>query len=339
MAAHLVPRQLGDGVRRRQVLLGITASTVLQGIPLCLLAQPGAKIPVIGLLDAGKRLWWWKAFRQQMDELGYLDGKSILYEARYAQGHLERLDALAEELVRRQVAVIVTAATAATQAAKRATDRIPIVTATGTGHVSLGFAASLARPGGNVTGLSTLSSDLTEKRVELLRELLPKLSRLAVLWQSNNPGSIAAFRDIERSAETLKIALQNVGVRKSEELADAFSAAAKGRADALYVIGGPLTIDEREQIAALARKHKFPTMHSVSESVEVGGLIFYGVHTEDLFRRAAVYVDKILKGAKPGELPIEQPTKFELIVNMKTAKSLGIKIPQGVLLRADRVIE
>jgi putative ABC transport system substrate-binding protein len=339
MAVHLVPRQPSDGVQRRQALLGIAGFAVLQAAPLRLLAQPGAKIPVIGLLDAGMRLSWWKAFRQQMGELGYLDGKGILYEARYAQGNLDRLPALAEELVRRKVAVIVTAAVAATQAAKRATDRIPIVTATGPDHVSQGFAASLARPGGNITGLTTLSSDLTEKRLQLLRELFPKLSRLAVLWQSDNPGSAAAFRDLERATQALKITLQNVGVRKFEELAGAFSAAAKERTEALFVIGGPMTIDEREQIEALARKHKFPTVHSTSLSMEAGGLIFYGVHSEDLFRRAAVYVDKILKGAKPGDLPIEQPTKFELIVNTKTAKSLGIKIPQSILLRADRVIE
>ena len=321
--------------RRRGFLL---ASSALLAAPLVLRAQPGAKVPAIGLLDAGMRLSWWKSFRLQMSELGYQEGKTIRYEPRYARDQLARLPALANELARMQVAVIVTAATAATQAAKRATDRIPIVTATGADHVSMGFAASLARPGGNVTGLTTLGSDLTLKRLELLREVFPKLSRLAVLWQSDNPGSTTAFRDLEHATQEAKIVLRNVGVRTSDELPGAFAAAAKERAEAMFVIGGPLTIDEHAQIGALASKHRLPTMSTSSLAFE-DSLISLAVHTEDLFRRAAIFVDKILKGAKPGDLPIEQPTKFELAVNLKVARFLGVAIPQSVLIRADRAIE
>jgi len=334
----MVTRRAMQRLGRRKLLLGVASFAALQASSLPLPAQPVAKIPVIGMLDGGKRLGWWKAFLEGMSELRYVEGKSVLYEPRYAEGDLERLRALAEDLVRRQVAVIVTASTAAALAAKRATDQIAIVTATGTDHVSLGLAATLAHPEGNVTGLSTLATDLTEKRVELLRQIVPELSRLAVLWQSDNPGSTTQFRDLERAAEARKIALQNVGIRKAGELPAAFSAAAKAHAQALYVIGGPLTMDEQAQIDSLARKHKLPMVHSIS-SLEGGSLISYGVHYEDLFRRAAGYVDRILKGAKPGDLPIEQPTRFELVINAKIARTLGITIPRPMLLRADRVIE
>lgn len=326
-------------VDRRQAILGIAGFAILQAATFALRAQPTAKVPTIGLLDAGKRLSWWNAFRQQMGEFGYVERKNILFEARYAEGHPEKLLALAEELVRRQVAIIVTAGTAAAQEAARTTDQIPIVTATGSSPVAMGYAASLARPGGNVTGLTTLSSDLTSKRIDLLREIFPKLSRLAVIWQSNNSGSAVSFRNLELATEALRITLQNAGVRKPEELPGAIAAAAKGHAEALYVLQGPLTIDEGAQVASLARKYRLPTIYADSDSVELGGLVSYGVHYSENFRHAAVYVDKILKGAKPGDLPIEQPTKLELVVSLKTAKALGVTIPNSMLLRADRVIE
>lgn len=325
--------------QRRQAILGIAGFAILQATTFALRAQPTAKAPMIGLLDAGKRLSWWNAFRQQMGELGYVEGKNILFEARYAEGHPEKLRALAEDLVRRRVAIIVTAGTAAAQEAARTTDQIPIVTGTGSAPVAMGYAASLARPGGNVTGLTTLSSDLTSKRVDLLREMFPRLSRLAVLWQSNNSGSTVTFRNLELATETRRITLQNLGIRKPEELPGAIAAAAKERAEALFVLQGPLTIDDGGQIATLARKYRLPTIGADSDSVEMGGLISYGVHYSENFRRAAVYVDKILKGAKAGDLPIEQPTKLELVVNLKIAKELGVKIPQSILIRADRVIE
>jgi putative ABC transport system substrate-binding protein len=335
MAAHRVER-----LPRRTVLLSVAGLAVLQSASVRLLAQPLAKIPVVGLLDGGKRLSWWRAFRQGMDGLGYVEAKTVVYESRYAEGKLERLSALAEDLVRRRAAVIVTASMAAALAANRASDRTPIVTATGSTHVSQGLAATLAHPGGNVTGLSTLAGDLTAKRVELLQQILPKLSRLGVLWQTGNPGSASQFREVERATEAKKIALRNIGVRKGDELPGAFSAAADGQADALYVIGGPLIMDERAQIEALARKHRVPIMHSISSrEVEGASLISYAVHYEDLFRRAAGYVDRILKGARPGDLPIEQPDRFELVINARIARTLGITIPRSILLRADRVIE
>jgi putative ABC transport system substrate-binding protein len=301
-------------------------------------AQQRTAIPLVGLLDAGERLVWWDAFKRGMKDLGYVDGKNVRYEPRFAQSDFGRLSAYADELVRLGVSVIVTAATEATQAAQRATDRVPIVTGSGGDHVSKGFAKSLARPGGNITGLSSQNSDLVAKRLELLRELLPRMTRLAVLWQSNSIGSTVSFREIEIATRALGIVMQNIGVRKSSEFADAFAAAASEHANAVFVIGAPLTIDGREQIAALARQHRLPTMGSTTDFALAGLLASYGVDFSDLFRRAAHYVDKILKGARPGDLPIEQPTKFELAINKGTAKSLSIAIPQTLLLRADRIV-
>lgn len=323
--------------KRRRILLGIAAFAIGASGPTALRAQ--AKAPVIGLLDGGERTAWWTAFRQQMRTLGYVEGKNIAFEARFAKGNVKQIPAFAQELIRLNPAVIVTATNAAAQAASHATETIPIVMATGSDHVSLGLVASLARPGGNVTGMSSISSELTGKRLELLREVFPKMGRLAVVWQSDNIGSAAGIRDLEGVTRTLKIALHNVGVRKSEDLAAAFSAATRERADAMYVLLGPLMYGERQRIAELALKHRLPTMNTAAEFVDAGGLISYGTSYPELFRRAAVYVDKILKGAKPGDLPIEQPTKFEAVVNLKTAKALGLAIPQAVLLRADRVID
>ena len=235
--------------------------------------------------------------------------------------------------------MIVTGGTGAALEAKRATGKIPIVTATGSDQVSLGLAVSLARPGRNVTGMSSIHSELTGKRLELLREILPKMTRLAVLWNAGYVGSAPAVRDLQAAAESSRIALYNLGIDSANELADAFSAAARERAEAIFVVAGPLIYPERQRIAELALKHRLPTMYAPSEYVEAGGLLSYGPSYPDLFRRAAVYVDKILKGAKPGDLPIEQPTRFELVINMKTAKALGLAIPRAVLVRADRVIE
>jgi putative ABC transport system substrate-binding protein len=211
--------------------------------------------------------------------------------------------------------------------------------ATGSDQVSLGLAASFARPGGNVTGVSSISADLTGKRFELLREILPKMSRLAVIWHRGNVASAFAVRDLEAAVRASRIALQNLGVNAAEELSGAFSAAARNRTEAVLVVASPFTSPERRQIAELALKHRLPTIYGPSEYVDAGGLLSYGPSYPDLLRHAAVYVDKILKGAKPGDLPIEQPTKFELVVNLRTAKALGVTIPQAVLVRADRVIQ
>ena len=302
-------------------------------------AQPAAKAPVIGLLDVGERTEWWAAFRQQMGELGYVEGKNVVFEARYAGGKFERLPTLAQELVRLNVALIVTSGTEAALAAKRATGKIPIVMATGANHVSFGLAVSLARPGGNVTGVSSVASELTGKRLELLREVLPKMSRLAVLWRRDNPGTVPVMRELEVAARSSRVDLQNLGIESADEFAGAFSAMTQKRAEAVFVVGTPPFFSDRRRISDLAIKHQLPSIHTSSEFVEAGGLISYGPSYSDLFRRAAVYVDKILKGARPGDLPIEQPTKFETVINLRTAKALGVVIPKTVLLRADRVID
>ena len=326
-------------MKRWQALLGILSLGVGLASAHNASAQSSGKVPVIGLLDAGERLEWWAAFRQEFRKLGYVEGKNVAFEARFAGGKLERLPVLAQELVRLDVAVIVTSGTAAALEAKRATGKIPIVMATGTDQVSMGLVVSLARPGGNVTGVSSIATELTGKRLELLREVLPRMSRLAVLWHTENIPSATAIRDLEAAARSSKVALQNLGVKTMKEIAGAFSAAAQERAEAVFVIATPSFFSERQRIAELALKHRLPTMHGPSEYVEAGGLISFAPSYSDLFRRAAVYVDKILKGAKPGDLPIEEPTKFELVINLKTAKALGLSIPKAVLLRADRVIE
>jgi putative ABC transport system substrate-binding protein len=326
-------------MKRRQALFGILGLSAGLVTARNASAQRAAKVPVIGLLDASERVEYWAAFRQQLQKLSYVEGKNIAFELRFAGGKPEQLPALAQELVRLNVAVIVTGGTAAALDAKRASGKIPIVMASGGDQVSMGLATSLARPGSNVTGNSSVSPDLTGKRLELLREVLPKMTRLAVIWHAENIGSVTTMRELEAAARSSKIALQNLGISSTKDFADAFSSATRGRAEAVFVIHSPFLFPERRKIAELALKHRLPTMHGPSEYVEIGGLLSYGPSYLDLFRHAAVYVDKILKGAKPGDLPIEQPTKFELVINKKTAKALGITIPQVVLLRAERVIE
>jgi putative ABC transport system substrate-binding protein len=302
-------------------------------------AQTTAKAPVIGLLDGGERLEWWAAFRQQLRELGYVEGRNVAFEARYARGKFETLPALAEDLVRLKVALIVTSGRVATQAAMRATSVIPIVTATGDDPVEAGLVTSLGRPGGNVTGVTSLGAGLVGKRFELLLEILPKLSRLAVLWDGKNPTAAAALRELEAAAGRAKVALQRADVKSGDELAHAFSAMTREHAGAVFVIADPMLYAERRRIGDLALKHRLPSMHGVPDYVEAGGLVSYGPSYANLFRRAAAYVDKILKGARPGDLPIEQPTEIALILNLKTARALGVTIPPSILLRAERVIE
>jgi putative ABC transport system substrate-binding protein len=295
-------------------------------------AQPTGKAAILGLLDAGERLEWWAAFQQELRGLGYVEAQNVAFQRRFARGKFEQLPTLAQELVRLKVAVIVTSGTVAAQAAKHATTAIPIVMATGTEET-----ASLARPGANVTGVTSLSTGLTGKRFELVQEVVPKISRLAVLWHRD--GSALALRELEAVARSSKVALHVLGVKTADELVGAFSTMTKERARAVFVIADPMFFSARQRIADLAIEHRLPSIHGPSEYVEAGGLLSYGPSYPDLFRRAAVYVDKILKGAKPGDLPIEQPAKFELAVNLKTARTLGVTIPRSILLRADRVIE
>ncbi len=326
-------------MKRRQSLCAIVAFALALLRTPGLGAQPSAKGPVIGLLDAGERSVRWDAFLQQLRELGYVEGRNMSFEQRYAKGRLEALPALAKELVQLKVAVIVTVGAAAAVAAHRATSKIPIVMATGTDQVSLGLVASLARPGGNVTGLSSVNSDLMVKRFELLREVVPKSSKLAVLWHADNAPSMSSVRDLEGSAARSRLALQSFGIRSAEELTDVFSTMTRERIDALIVVNSPFIYTERRRIVELALKHKMPAMYGGAEYVEAGGLLSYAPSYPEMFRHAAIYVDKILKGAKPGDLPIEEPTRIELVINLKAAKALGLTIPQSLLLRADEVIQ
>jgi ABC-type uncharacterized transport system substrate-binding protein len=261
----------GNAMKRRQASCAIAAFALTLLRAPGLSAQSSASRTVIGLLDAGERLEWWEAFRQQLRELGYVEGRNVSFEQRYAKGRLEALPTLAKELVQLKVAVIVTAGAAAAVAAQRASRKIPIVMATGTDQVSLGLAASLARPGGNVTGVASLSSELMVKRFELLREVVPKSSRLAALWHADNAPSMAAVRDLEGAAARSRVAFQSFGIRGTEELADTFSAMTRARIEALIVVTGPLIYDERTRIVELAFKHKLPAMYGAAEYVEAGG--------------------------------------------------------------------
>ncbi|MGH7773431.1 MAG: ABC transporter substrate-binding protein [Candidatus Binatia bacterium] len=305
-------------------------------------AQQPTKIPRIGYLLASSlsaqsaRV---EAFRQGLRELGYVEGKNVVIEYRSAEGKLDRLPALAAELVRLKVDIIVTGGPIPTRAAKEATSTIPIVMTQHTDPVGSGFVASLARPGGNITGLSTLAPELSGKQLELLKETIPKLSRVAVFGTSTRAGNAQALKEIELAAGAFGVQLQYLDVLGPKDIETAFRAASKGRADAvLMMVAGGIANSQRTQIAELAVKSRLPAIYDRSEFVDDGGLMSYGVNRSDLARRAATYVDKILKGTKPADLPVEQPTKFELVINLKAAKQIGLTIPPNVLVRADRVI-
>ena len=280
-----------------------------------------------------------EAFRQGLRELGYVEGKNMVIEWRYAEGKLDRLPALAAELVRLKVDVIVTAAPSSTRAAKEATSTIPIVMAYDSDPVGNGFVASLARPGGHITGLSSLAPEISGKQLELLKEIVPRLSRVAVLGNSTNPGNAQALKEIELAAGVFGVKLQYLDVLDSKDIETAFRAASKGRAEAVLVLQNLVLTSHRYQLVELAVKSRLPAIYDRREFVEDGGLMTYSVSSTDLFRRAATYVDKILKGAKPADLPVEQPIKFELVINLKAAKQIGLTIPPWVLMRADKVIK
>ena len=306
-------------------------------------AQQPTKVPRIGYLGAtsvsatSDRT---EPFRQGLRELGYVEGKNIVIEWRYAEGKLDRLPALAAELVRLKVDIIVTSGPIPTRAAKEATVTIPIVMAQDSDPVANGFVASLARPGGNITGLSTLRPELSGKQLELLKETVPKLSRVAVFGTSTHPGNAQSLKEVELAARGFGVKLQYLDVLDPKDIETAFRAASKGRADAvLFLVAGGVASGHRTQIVDLAVKSRLPVIYGGRDLVEAGGLMSYGVTNLVLDRRAATYVDKILKGAQPAELPVEQPTKFELVINLKTAKQIGLTIPQTVLYRADRVIK
>jgi putative ABC transport system substrate-binding protein len=305
-------------------------------------AQQAKKVPRIGYLGVApisalsERI---EPFRQSLRELGYVEGKNIFIERRSAEGKPDRMPTLAAELVQLKVDVIVTAGSNATRPAKAATATIPIVMAQDDDPVVNGFVASLAQPGGNITGLSQLSPEISGKRLELIREIVPKLSRVAIFGTSTSAANAKSLEDLQAAAAVMKVQLQYIDVLNPKQIETAFRAAAKERADAvLWLVSGSISRPQRTQIIELAVKSRLPAIYAQAAFVEAGGFVSYGVNFTDLDRRAAIYVDKILKGAKPADLPVEQPMKFELIVNLKTAKQIGLTIPPNVLARADRVI-
>ena len=327
-------------VQRR--IFAVALCTVLFALCVSAHAQQPTKIPRIGLLftatpsAAAARI---EAFRQGLRELGYVEGKNILIEQRYAEGQLNHMNELAAELVRLKVDVIVTIGPAATRPAKEATHAIPIVMGVDDDPVGNGFVASLARPGGNITGLASLAPEIGGKQLELLKEIVPRLSRVAVLGTSTQPGNAQSLREAEVAAGALAVKLQYLDVLSPKDIEPVFRTASNGRAEAVLVLRASVFFSHRKQIVDLAAKRQLPAMYYTTEYVEEGGLMTYGVSITDLFRRAATYVDKILKGARPADLPIEQPTKFELVINLKTAKRIGLTISPNVLARADRVIK
>ena len=304
-------------------------------------AQQPAKVARVGVLSSlspsavSARM---DAFREGLRELGYVEGKNIVIEYRWAEGKVERLPELAAELVRLKVDVIVTGGPAVNRSAKAATAAIPIVLSFDNDPVGNGFAASLARPGGNITGLSTLAPEISGKQLELLKEIVPKLLRVAIFGNSLQPGNPQALKETELAAGALGVRLQHLDIRDPQDIATAFRDANKGRANAVLVLGNVVVTSQPKQFVELAAKYRLPAIYWSPEFVEAGGLMTYSVSITDLFRRAATYVDKILKGRTPADLPVEQPIKFEFIVNLKAAKQIGLTIPPNVLVRADRVI-
>jgi putative tryptophan/tyrosine transport system substrate-binding protein len=326
---------------KKAAALSIPVTVMLLCVALIAGAQEPKKVPRIGYLIAtspsviAARI---EAFRQGLRELGYVEEKNIVIDYRYAEGKLDRLPALAAELVRLKVDVIVTAGPTDTRAAKKATSAIPIVMTWDYDPVASGFVTSLARPGGNITGLSMLAPELSGKQLELLKETVPKVSRVAVLVPSTQPGYAQVLKEMDLAGGALKMKLQYLDVLSLKDIESAFQAAGNGRAGAVLVLQSPVTGSHRKQLADLAVKSRLPTIYPRSDFVEDGGLMSYGTSFVDLSRRSATYVDKILKGAKPADLPVEQPIKFELVINLKAAKQIGLTIPPNVLVRADRVI-
>src|SRR5262245_32593554 len=321
----------------------VSGTLALLAAPLAVEAQQPGKVYRVGVLTnkasdpAEARLW--QAFRSALRERGWIEGQNILIEFRAAEGDIARLPELAADLVRLKVDLIVARASIWVQAAKEATSSIPIVFLTHADPIGTGHVASLARPGGNITGLAALTTDLTPKELELLISAVPRAERIAVLWHPDIPSHTRALKAVEDAGRTLRVELQLVGARTPAELEGAFAAMVRGRAQAVLVLGGPLFLAERQRVAELAIRHRLPTMSNFKDVVEAGALVSYSPNWDDLYRRGATYVDKILKGARPADLLVEQATKFELVINLKTAKALGLTIPQTVLLRADELIQ
>ena len=325
-------------MKRRQ-FIALTSSVAAW--PLAARAQRSAKLPTIGFMGSGTataQRQWTTTFVRRLGELGWAEGRTIAIEYRWAEGRSERFAEIAAEFVHLKVDIILTHNTPPVLAAKQATSTIPIVFATAGDPVGTGVVTSLARPGGNVTGLSSQQPDTASKRLELLREINPSLHQLAVLADAGNPYTALDVGEIKRAASTLGLEVSTFDIRLAEDIGPAFEAL-KIRAQALYVPPTPIMFGNRDRINALALKARLPTMHGVRDYVEAGGLMSYGPNWPEMWRRSADFVDKILHGAKPGDIPVEQPTKFDFILNLKTAKSLGLTIPPTLLTRADEVIE
>jgi putative tryptophan/tyrosine transport system substrate-binding protein len=321
----------------RRTFIGMLAGGLLAS-PFTTFAQQPTKLPRIGVLgneDAPP----WEGFRRGLRDLGYIDGRNVTMEWRWSEGRTDRLPALAIELVQLKVDIIVASGTQAVRSAKHATSTIPIVMAVSAYPDKIGLVESLARPGGNVTGLSNLGPELMGKSFQLLKEIAPKVSRVAVLWNPASPVEQLGFKEILAAAPGAGVEIQSIEVRTPDDYAAAFATVTASRADALFAFGNPVNFKNRQAIADFALKSRLPSLYQERLFVESGGLVSYAPSFIDLFRRAATYVDKILKGAKPADLPVEQPIKFELVINVKTAKALGIFIPQSLVLRADEMIQ
>jgi putative tryptophan/tyrosine transport system substrate-binding protein len=327
----------------RVIGLAVVLALSLILAPLAVEAQQPGKVYRVGVLTnkvtdpAEARLW--QAFRSGLRERGWIEGQNIVVEFRAAEGNTARLPELAADLVRLKVDLIVARSSTFVQAAKEATASIPIVFLIHADPVGTGHVTSLARPGGNVTGLTAMMTDLAPKELELLISAVPVAKRIAVLWNPDTPSHTPALKAVEEAGRTLRVQVQAVGARTAAELEGAFTAMARARAQAVLVLGNPLFLGERQRVAELAIKRRLPTVFNLKDNVDAGGLMSYSPNYDDLYQRGAIYVDKILKGSKPADLPVEQATKFELVINLKTAKALGLTIPQSVLLRADEVIQ
>jgi putative ABC transport system substrate-binding protein len=328
---------------RRKLVIALGAGAL--AAPFGSFAQQPGRIRRVGLLSpyaAADSSLWYEAFRLGLRERGWIEGNNIGFEYRYAESRRERLAGLMTDLVRLNVDVIVTAISAEAQIAMKAANAIPpipVVTAAWSAPMASGMVKSMARPGGNITGLSQMSYELAGKRLELLKEMAPKVSRVAVLWNPTSVVSVDVWKELQLPARQLGIQLQSLEVQSATEFDKAFASATGARAGAMLIVASPVIVTNLKRIADLAVLIRLPSIFQWSEFADAGGLAAYGPDRADLFRHAAIYVDKILKGAKPGDLPIEQPTKFELVINAKTAKALGIKFPNSILVRADRVIE
>ena len=326
---------LGIGRRQFITLVGGAAAA----LPLAARAQEAGSKHTVGILSASGTPTLNTVFIAALSELGWVEGKNVVFEHRYADNRLERLPGLAADLVRLKVDVIAAAGTLAPLAAKQASSTIPIVMTAAGDPLGSGLVASLARPDGNVTGMSLMAPDLGGKRLELLKEVLPRLARVAVLWNAANPYSVLVFNQTQAAGRTLGIEVRSVEVRGPDDFDSAFEAARGLHPDALITVEDPLTASYRTPIAEFTARQQLPSLHGIREFVAAGGLMSYGANLADLFRRAAYYVDKILRGARPADLPVQQPTKFELIINLKTAKAFGLQVPSSLLARADEVIE